>query len=64
MVDHKMARERVIDAFKIVMGKNAKPPHPSSAQAKGNHDYVEMETKGNSKKTKAAPALAKGKMEN
>lgn len=47
VVEHKIARERDINAFTIVMGKSAKPANPISAQACGNHDYEQMETKDN-----------------
>lgn len=58
IVEHKMARERAIEAFKLVLGKGMKIPNPKSSQAYGNHDYEQMETKGNSEKSRAPPAVA------
>lgn len=61
IVEHKMARERAIEAFKLVLGKGMKIPNPKSSQGYGNHDYEQMETKGNSEKTKVPPAKASRK---
>jgi hypothetical protein len=58
IVEHKVARERAIEAFKLVLGKGMKIPNPKSSQGYGNHDYEEMETKGNSEKSKEPPAIA------
>ncbi|KAG2186154.1 hypothetical protein INT43_002592, partial [Umbelopsis isabellina] len=61
IVEHKMARERAIEAFKLVLGKGMKIPNPKSSQGYGNHDYEQMETKGNSEKSKDPPAKASRK---
>ncbi|KAI9277712.1 DNA photolyase, FAD-binding/Cryptochrome [Umbelopsis sp. AD052] len=62
IVDHKVARERAIAAFKLVLGKGGQIPNPKSNQGYGNHDYEEKETKGGAPKTKALESYFKGKI--
>ena len=62
IVDHKVARERAIAAFKLVLGKGGQTLNSKSNQGYGNHDYEEKETKGGAPKTKALESYFKAKI--